>query len=80
MKFLIKAGNTIFYPMGSEGEKAAQRYIYDCAVFVVEGCGVKGKKDKRGCGNYIGLFMLKKEKTRQRIRFYGARRKLFAVN
>ena len=44
MKFLIKAGNTIFYPMGSEGEKAAQRYIYDCAVFAVEGCGVKGEK------------------------------------
>lgn len=55
MKFLIKAGYTIFYPMGSEGEKAAQRYIYDCAVFVVEGCGVKGKKKiKEGAVTILG--------------------------
>ena len=31
------------YLIGDESEKMIKSYIYDCAVFVIEDCGVKGE-------------------------------------
>ena len=75
-----KGGKYDFLPHGERGQKLRKDIFTIVRFSSLRVAALKVKKDKRGCGNYIGLFMLKKEKTRQRIRFYVARRKLFAVN
>ena len=70
----------IFILRGARAKKRRKDIFTIVRFSSLRVAALKVKKDKRGCGNYIGSFMLKKEKTRQRIRFYGARRKLFAVN
>ena len=76
-----KGGKYVFFTLCGARAKKRRKDIFTVVRFSpLRVAALKVKKDKRGCGNYIGSFMLKKEKTRQRIRFYGARIKLFAVN
>lgn len=63
MKFFLRREIRLFTPWGARAKKRRKDIFTIVRFSPLRVAALKVKKDKRGCGNYIGLFMLKKGKN-----------------